>query len=110
MTDVQIGEFVNKRPEPASSTRDPNDLAALHGLVHDVHQRLFTLQLEQAEKIADLSFRVAKSSVDILTVVAETSAAVLGKTVSGSDISETLMDLVRKIKQEFSPGTPGGDK
>lgn len=78
-----------------------DDYQRTHETIHAVHERLFELQIKQVERMADLSHRVASNSVQLLQVVAETTATVLGKTANGKEAAEGLLDLIKKIKEEL---------
>lgn len=97
---VTIGGFRDEEPRAGSLA---DEYARAHQLIHEVHERTFAMQLANAERLSDLSIKVANSSVGLLTVFAEASASVLGKTVSGKEFSDSILDLVRKLRTEIFP-------
>jgi hypothetical protein len=100
---IRIDPFDEKAPVQ-SAQPEQDEYERAHGLIHDVHERLFELQLKQAERMAELSFKIAHNSVQVLTVVAEASATILGKTASTKEVADQIVEAIRKIKAEFTPG------
>ncbi|MDC0670602.1 hypothetical protein [Nannocystis radixulma] len=96
---VTIGGFREEEPQPRSLV---DEYARAHRLIHDVHERTFAMQLAHAERLSELSMKVARASVDLLTVVAEANATVIGKSVNGKEVADSILDLVRKLKTEFT--------
>lgn len=106
---MERGGGVRIEPFGAGEPTPKNDYERTHDLIHGVNERLFELQLKQAERMSELAFRVADNSVQLLKVVAEASATILGKTANGKEAADSLLDLIKKIKSEFSgPAGPGG--
>lgn len=83
-----------------------DELTRTHALIQDVHERMFRFQIDQAEKMSNLAFSIAKSSVDLLEVVIQANATTLGKAVAGEKVSDTLVELLKTIKAQFAPKDP----
>lgn len=94
---------VDPRPAALESDAFP-ELTAAQRLVLDVHERLFKTQLEHYERVNAMAARVAQTNLQLLDVMGQTIAVVLGKMVEDKktapeDILEFLKDA-RKIWRE----------